>query len=238
MSEQPQDVRSALEDHLQEIRNRLIKSVVFVLIIACAFYSFVPLILQGFAAPVGNLVFIEPQEAFITNIKIAFWAGLFFSSPFILYQIWAFVSVGLSSREKKYVALFGPFSFALFVLGVCFGYFIIVPVGIKFLLGFATDMLTPMITFSKYVSFTAGLMLNFGLVFELPLVLAFLTKVGVTTPTFLADKRRHAIVLLFLLAAMFTPPDVVTQCLMAVPLLGLYELGIIFSKMAYKKHAG
>lgn len=229
-----EEKKLTLVEHLEELKGGVIKSVVF--ITACSFfvYYYVNSILPVLIKPVGKLVFITPQEAFITHVKIAFFGGLFLSSPFLLYQIWRFVSGGLKPQERKYTLIFGPLSFLFFILGITFGYFIIVPVGVKFLLGFATDILTPMLTVSKYISFIGTLTFVFGIVFQLPLVSLFLTKIGVVTPRFLSDKRKQAIVSIFILAAFFTPPDVVTQCLMAVPLLILYEIGIIFSKSVYR----
>lgn len=231
-----EEKRLTLSEHLEELRGRIIKSVIFLIIASSIFYNFVNIVLPHLIKPVGKLVFIAPQEAFISNIKIAFFGGLFLSSPFVLYEIWQFISEGLKSNERKYVAIFAPFSFILFVLGAGFGYFLIVPIGIKFLLGFATDILTPMITISRYISFVGMLTFAFGLIFQLPLACSFLTKIGIVTPLFLSSKRRHAIVLMFIAAATLTPPDVITQCLMALPLLVLYEIGIVFSKLAYKKY--
>lgn len=228
------DKELTLVEHLQELRGRVIKSVIFILIISCFLYNLVNLLLPNLVKPVGRLVFIAPQEAFIANIKIAFLGGLFLSSPFVLYQVWKFISVGLKPNEKKYALIFGPLSFIFFIFGASFGYFIVVPMGIRFLLGFATDFISPMITISRYISFMGTLTLTFGLVFQLPLISLFLTKIGVVTPAFLSNKRRHAIVFLFILAALLTPPDVITQCLMVAPLLILYELGVVFSKIAYK----
>ncbi len=228
------DKRLALTGHLEELRSRIIKSVIFMFIISCVVYGFVDRILPDLVRPVGRLVFIAPQEAFIANIKIAFLGGLFLSSPLVLYQAWKFTSVGLMPNERRYILIFGPLSFAFFILGAGFGYFIILPIGIRFLLGFATDSIIPMITISSYISFIGGITLAFGLVFQLPLVCVFLTKIGMLTPRFLAEKRRHAVVLIAILAAFLTPPDVITQVLMAVPLLILYELGIIFSRIVYR----
>ncbi|MCK5178232.1 MAG: twin-arginine translocase subunit TatC [Candidatus Omnitrophica bacterium] len=221
--------------HLEELRSRMIKSVVVIFVGILGTYVFVNPILPFLIEPVGKLVFIAPQEALVARIKIAFFGGLFFSSPFVLYQIWQFVSGGLNQQERKYIRIFGPLSFIFFVLGVCFCYFIITPISMRFLLGFASDLMEPMITVSKYISFVGTLTLTFGVIFELPLVTLFLTKIEVITPGFLAEKRKQAVVIMFISAAVLTPPDVVTQCFMAIPLLLLYELGIIFSKVAYKK---
>jgi len=223
-----------LTEHLEELRGSIVKSVISILICSCLIYSYINALLPFLIKPVGKLVFIAPQEAFIANIKIAFFGGLFLASPFVIYQIWKFVSAGLEKNEKKYVLMFGPVSFIFFVLGAGFGYFIIIPIGINFLLGFATDFVTPMITISKYISFVGALTFAFGAIFQLPLVSLFLTKIGVVTPAFLSSKRRHAIVFIFIAAALLTPPDAITQCLMAVPLIVLYEIGIILSKFAYR----
>jgi sec-independent protein translocase protein TatC len=226
-----------LARHLEELRSRILKSAAFIFIISCILYKFVDCILPLLIKPAGKLVFIIPQEAFLTNIKIALWGGLFLSSPFVLYEIWKFVSLGLMPRERRYVLLFGPLSFVFFVLGTVFGYFIIVSVGMKFLLGFASDSITPMLSIGRYISFISGIIFAFGVVFELPVAVLFLTKTGFVTPEFLSKKRRHIIVLIFILAAFLTPPDIVTQCLMALPLLVLYEISIIFSRAVWRKKA-
>ncbi|MEE8360391.1 MAG: twin-arginine translocase subunit TatC [Candidatus Omnitrophota bacterium] len=228
------DETRTFTEHLDELRSRLIKSVILVIIMAGVVYNFIKVIMPSLIKPVGKLVFIAPQEAFITNVKIALFGGLFLASPFVLYQIWRFISAGLEKNEIKYTLIFGPLSFLFFLIGITFAYLIVVPLGVKFLLGFATEYVTPMISVSKYISFVGALTLAFGVIFQLPLVSLFLTKLGVTTPSFLSKKRKHAIVLIFILAAIITPPDIVTQCLMAVPLLVLYEIGIMFSKMVYK----
>ena len=228
------DKELTLVEHLGELKGRVIKSVIFIIICSFFVYNYIDYILPVLTKPVGRLVFIAPQEAFITYVKIAFFGGLFLSSPFVLYQVWKFISCGLKPNERKYTSIFGPFSFLLFVLGSTFGYFVIVPIGIKFLLGFATELITPMIAVNRYISFIGTLTLAFGLVFQLPLISIFLTKIGIVTPLFLSRKRRHAIVFIFILAAIFTPPDIITQSLMAIPLLVLYEIGIIFSKLVYK----
>lgn len=229
------DNKLALSEHLEELRCRLIKSIVCIIIFSGLIYNFVNIILASLTRSVGKLVFIAPQEAFVTSIKLAFFGGLFVSSPFVIYQIWKFISRGLMPAERKYSLFFGPFSFIFFIAGAAFSYFLVVPIGVRFLLGFATDYLTPMISVSKYVSFVGTLIFAFGMIFQLPLVLLFLTKIGIVTPNFLRQKRKHAVVLIAVLAAVLTPPDVVTQVLMIVPLVLLYETGVIFSKIAYKK---
>lgn len=230
------DNKVSFVEHLSELRNRIIKSIIFIFICSVFIYNYIDILLAILVKPVGKLVFIAPREAFITNIKIAFFAGLFLSSPFVLYQVWRFISVALKRNEKKYALIFGLLSFVLFILGCIFGYFIIVPIGINFLLGFSSDFVTPMITISRYVSFVGTLTFAFSLVFQLPLIILFLTKIGIVTPKFLSARRKEMLVFIFILAAVLTPPDVITQALMALPLIVLYELGIIFSKIAYRKY--
>ena len=221
-------------EHLEELRKRIILSVVFVFFAAVSTYFFKESILQFVIKPIGKLIFISPQEAFVAYVKISLFAGLIVSSPFVLFQIWKFISAGLDLTERKYILLFGPLSLCFFIIGILFSYYIIVPIGLGFLMGFATPFLSPMISIDRYISFISALCLAFGVIFELPLAVLFLTKIGIITPTFLSSKRRYAILLVFIIAAFLTPPDVVTQCLMAVPLLVLYELSIIFSRLIYK----
>ena len=229
------DEKLIFTEHLEELRIRIIKSIICIVIAACLVYSFVDIILASLVKPVGRLVFIAPTEAFIARIKISLFGALFISAPVILYQIWRFASSGLKPNEKKYTLVLGPFSLILFYLGAFFSYLIIVPIGMRFLLGFATDFITPMITVSRYISFVGILTLSFGVIFELPLASLFLTKIGLVTPRFLSSRRRHAVVIMFIVAAVLTPPDIITQCLMALPLLALYEISIVFSKIGDRK---
>ena len=232
------DVKLTLVAHLDELRIRIIKSVISIVSATLFSYIFVDEILLYLTKPVGKLVFIAPQEALVANIKIAFFCGLFLSIPVVIFQVWRFVSSALEKQEKKHIRIFAPLSYIFFVIGSIFSFFIIVPMAINFLLGFASSNVVPMITVSRYVSFVGTLTLSFGLVFEVPIASLFLTKIGLVTPKMLRDKRKIAIVLIFISAAILTPPDVVTQCLMALPLVGLYEIGILFSKVVYRPDKG
>ncbi len=225
-----------LIEHLTELRSRIIKSLVFVIAASCLLYSFVDAILSSLIKPVGRLVFIAPHEAFISRIKIAFFAGLFMSSPFILYQTWRFVSSGLESKERKYIGIFGPLSLVFFFAGAAFGYFVIVPIGMNFLLGFSTETLVPMIGVSKYISFVGALTLSFGAVFELPLILLILGRVGLVGYQWLARNRKYALLINSVLSALLTPtPDAYTMLLMMVPIQILYEVSIWLVKFFGKK---
>lgn len=223
----------SLIEHLEELRSRIFKAAAAVAACSVAVYCYSEKILAILASPVGKLVFLGPTEAFAVYLKISVWGGLFVASPVVIYQIWRFLSAGLKMNEKKYVYLFMPVSFLLFVAGVSFGFFVIISYGMKFLLSFGNDFLTPMISVSKYVSFISAMLLAFGIVFQLPLAMFFLAKIGLVTPSFLAAKRRYAVLGIFIAAGVLTPgPDVFSQMAMAVPLLVLYEVGVALSKFA------
>lgn len=216
-------------DHLEELRSRLIKSVIFFIICSCFFYKYVDKAFYFFVKPVGRLIFTSPEEGFSVYMTLTLLGGVFLSAPFIFYQAWRFVSVGLSDHEKRYTAFFVPLSFFIFIGGALFGYAVILPIALKFFLSFSSPWLMPMITAGKYISFAGALILSFGMAFELPLVIAFLTKIGIVNPKFLTEKRGYVIVLIFIVSAVLTPPDCASQILMALPLWGLYEISILLS---------
>jgi sec-independent protein translocase protein TatC len=222
-------------DHYEELRGRLIKIAVAVFVAACLFYTVLDKVFEWLIQPVGRLVFIAPGEAFVARIMLTIFGGLFLALPVIMYQAWRFIASGLKKSEIKYVRIFAPCSFFLFIIGGLFAYFIAIPISIRFLLSFSTGFIVPMITVKSYISFVGTMLLAFGIIFELPLVLLFLTKIGIATPAFLIDKRKHAIVIILIVSALVTPPDCITQLIMAVPLVILYEIGIIISKWTYSE---
>jgi sec-independent protein translocase protein TatC len=231
-----------LTAHLQELRKRLVLSFIAVGIGFGICYTFSQTLFAVLAAPLlkvmpseGTMIFTSVAEAFFTYMKVAFLAGLVLASPFVLYQIWAFVAPGLYRHEKSYVVPFVFLGSFFFALGIFFAYLIVLPVGFKFLLGYATDFIKPLPSIKEYLSFSIKLLLAFGLVFEFPVVLLFLAKIGVVDAASLGRQRRYAILLIFIFAAVITPPDVVSQVLLALPLVGLYELGILLARMFGKK---
>lgn len=214
-------------EHLEEMRKRIIISLSSILAASIISYLATPQILKFISKPVGKLIFISPYEAFLTSIKIAVFCGIFLSSPVVLYQIWRFVSVGLKPVEYRYIMLFLPFSLLLFLGGAAFALFIVVPYGMRFLLSFATESVIPMLSLGRYVSAVGVLMLSFGIAFQLPIVIAFLSKIGLVTYQTLKQNRKYALLLIFVIAAMLTPgPDIFSQVALAIPLLILYEIGI------------
>jgi sec-independent protein translocase protein TatC len=182
-----------------------------------------------------DLHFIGLLEGFLVKLRTSFIAGMVLTSPFIFYQIWKFVSVGMTAREQKAVQVFFPVSLLLFVCGILIAYFIMMPVVIYFLIAGGGAGLTPNLTVSQYVSPVALCCLGFGVVFQLPLVILVLTRLGIVTPTFLRKKQKYAILMMFVLGAMLTPPDIVSQMLLAFPLIVLYEISIWLSKIAWAR---
>ena len=231
-----------LTAHLQELRKRLILSFITIGVGFVICYTFSQSLFDLLAKPLlkimptgGSLIFTSVAEAFFTYMKVAFIAGLILSSPFVLYQIWAFVAPGLYRHEKRYAIPFVLAGSFFFVLGIFFAYFIAIPIGFKFLLGYASDFIKPMPSMQEYLSFSIKFLLAFGLVFEFPVVLVLLARVGVIDAKMMARQRKYAILLIFIFAAVMTPPDLISQVLMALPLMGLYELSIILSKIFGKK---
>ncbi|NCO67883.1 MAG: twin-arginine translocase subunit TatC [Nitrospirae bacterium CG_4_10_14_0_8_um_filter_41_23] len=180
-----------------------------------------------------KLVFLAPAEAFWMNIKVAFVAGLILALPVIFYQLWKFISPGLLHKEKRYVVPFILLATSLFLIGAAFCFFIVLPFAMGFLLTYKVgDFLSPMLSVGNYVDFCLKFILAFGAVFELPIAIIFFTRMGIVTPKTLAKNRKYAILLAFVVAAILTPtPDAFNQTLMAVPIIVLYEVGIILSRI-------
>ncbi len=224
--------------HLEELRKRLIVCFIAVGVGFAASYGFKEHLFQILVRPLtqvmgegDTLIFTGLPEAFFTYLKVAFLAGIMLASPVLLYQFWMFVAPGLYEKEKKIMLPIVFLSTFFFVGGALFGYFLVFPLGFQFFLGFATDTIRPMPSMKEYLSFSAKLLLAFGVVFELPLVLTFMARLGIVSVDFLKKNRKYAILLFFAGAAIITPPDVVTQVMMALPLMVLYEISIIGARI-------
>jgi sec-independent protein translocase protein TatC len=229
-------------DHLDELRKRLITCFVAVGIGFLASYAFKEEIFYILVDPLqqamkngDTLIYTRLPEAFFTFLKTALISGIILSSPVILYQFWIFIAPGLYNREKKLLVPILFLSTLFFTGGALFGYFIVFPWGFKFFLSFATDNIRAMPSMREYLSFAAKLLLAFGIVFELPLVITFLAKLGIVSVDFLKKNRKYAILIFFVGSAMLTPPDVVTQIMMAMPLMLLYEISILGARVFGKK---
>ena len=229
--------------HLEELRRRIIICLISVGVAFLICYAFKERIFEFVAIPLvaslpeanSWMIFTGVTEAFFTYLKVSFLAGIFISLPVIFYQLWSFIAPGLYAKEKKVVIPFVIFSTLFFITGASFGYFVVFPFGFKFLLGFANDTIRPFPSLKEYLSFATKLLVAFGLVFEMPLITYFLSKLGILTHKTLSRNRRYYIVIAFLLSAALTPPDVVTQMLMAGPILILFEISVIVAKVFGKK---
>jgi sec-independent protein translocase protein TatC len=228
--------------HLDELRRCLIVCFVAVGIGFALSYGFKEKLFQILTRPLigvmqtgDKLIFTGLPEAFFTYLKVAFLSGLILATPVIFYEFWMFVAPGLYKKEKRLMVPIVFLSTLFFVGGSFFGYFIVFPYGFKFFLGFASETIQPLPSMREYLSFASKLLLAFGLVFELPLVITFLAKLGIVSVSFLKKNRKYALLLFFVGAAILTPPDVVTQIMMALPLMVLYEISIVGARIFGKK---
>lgn len=222
-------------DHLEELRGRIIKSLISIILFSIVAYVFSERVLEFITRPIPEVYFMAPTEAFSTRIKISLIAGIIISVPVIFYHLWRFIAPGLFRKEMKMLIPFVLASTIFFLIGAVFCFFLVLPLSIKFLLGFGTEKLKPMIQIKDYVSFVSYLILAFGAVFELPVISYFLGKIGIITADTLRKGRRYAVTAILILAAVITPPDVFSQFMLAGPLYFLYEVSILVVKFTGKK---
>lgn len=238
------DDRMPLTSHLEELRRKLIIAGVSWLVAFLACYAFAEPLFDLIASPVRaalpegtSLVFITATEPFFTYLKIGALAGLLVSMPVIFWQIWSFVAPGLYQHEKRYIVPFVLASTLCFATGAFFGYQYVFPMAFKVLIEFGTGSgeLNAMLSMGSYLSLSSKLLLAFGLVFELPVVIFFLARMGIVDHKMLARNRKFALLAAFLTGAMLTPPDVFSQTALAVPFIVLYEIGIIVARIFGKR---
>jgi sec-independent protein translocase protein TatC len=235
--------RMPLTEHLVELKKRLVRSLIAVGFGFGVCYYFKDGLFKIITKPLmavmpkdSYMIFTSLPEAFFTYMKVAFFSSLLFTAPFWLYQIWKFISPGLYPREKKYVVPFVLSSSLLFIGGVLFAYFLALPPAFGFFVEFSSDTLRPMFTMREYLSFALKFLLAFGVSFQLPVFIFFMTKIGIVNSRILAKQRRYAILIIFITAAVLTPsPDAFTQIIMAIPLMILYEISVFLAKYAEKK---
>ena len=224
--------------HLYELRDRLIKSVIAIAVATVIAFVFADWIFYYLTKPAGDipLIYIEMTEMLGTYMRVSLVAGIALAMPYLVYHVIMFVSPALTPREKKYVFLVLPWIALMFIGGVVFGYFVLIPPALKFLLTFGANIATPQIKVGNYIALVTRLLLSIGLVFELPVVTTFLARIGVVKAKWLAGRRRPAIIIAFILAAAITPTfDPINQSLVAVPLIVLYELSIWLARLVQKK---
>ena len=224
--------------HLIELRERLLKAVAAVLVILLALIPFANKLYGYLALPLirhlpqgGTMIATEVASPFLTPIKLAFFVALILAMPVILYQLWAFVAPGLYRHEKRLAVPILVSSVLLFYLGCAFAYFFVLPAVFKFTTAMAPAGVAVMPDISHYLSFVLGLFLAFGLCFEVPVVLVILVALGIVSTEQLASSRRYAIVGAFAVAAVLTPPDALSMFMLAVPMILLYEVGIIGARL-------
>ena len=236
-----------LRPHLVELRKRLGLSVLSVFIAFIVAFTFHEAILEWITAPLntalaqvaelskkaadGMVTTHQVGGAFFVALKVSFFAGLLGALPFILYQIWLFIAPGLYSNEKKMILPFVIGGSVMFFVGVMFAYYVVTPFGFQFLITFGSFLYTPLINIEDYVGFFTKIMMGFGIAFELPVFAYFLALLGLVTDKTLIDFFRYAVLIIFVVAALLTPPDVLTQLLMAAPLVILYGISILIVRM-------
>ena len=262
MSEEPQvpgldeaggeEKEMSFFEHLEELRWRIIRSLIAVVvgtIVAWIFNDWLmngvllhPIIHLNANLTAGqqpiHLQNLKPFGQLMLYMEVALVGGILLSLPYLFYQLWAFIAPGLMPKERRYIGAIVVFSTFCFFAGVVFAYFVMLPAALTFFAGFGTPQIQNNIAINEYMSFIVSVLLAAGVVFELPMVSWFLSKLGILTPKFMRKYRRHAIVVIFILAAVLTPgTDPVSQVLLAIPLIVLYEVSILVSVIAWRGRA-
>ena len=227
-----------LKPHIADLRKRLVISILTLIVMFFICFSFYEPILEWMMQPVkavlpegSQMVAIEIQETFFTALKVSFFSAFFLSLPVIFWQLWLFMAPGLYDHEKKLVFPFVFFATLMFVSGAAFAYYVVVPFGFEFLIAFGSTVVTILQSIGKYVGFFTKLLFGFGVSFELPVITFFLAKIGLVDDQMLKDFFKYAVVIIFIFSALLTPPDVITQFLMAGPLILLYGVSIYIAKV-------
>ena len=221
--------------HLEELRTRIIRSLIAIALGSLVSYYFIDEIMAYITLPVGRLYYLQPAEAFFSYIKIAAFSGFLLALPVIFYQIWRFVLPALTVSERTVIGLLVPSSVFLFVAGLAFAFFLVLPAAVRFFMGLGSESLLPMFTLHQYFDFMLSILLPFGAVFELPLIFIVLARLGLVTSNFMHSKRRYVMFWSFVLGALLTPPDVFTQTMIALPLILLYELSYFVVKYVLRR---
>lgn len=232
----PYDKDMTLTEHLQELRGCLIKSIAALILgTGCSIY-FLQDIMDILTAAAKELYYMRPAEAFMIYMKVALLSGLILSSPFILYELYSFVRPALTLRERRFTLICIPLSLVLFITGMIFSYSFVFPRGLEFFLGFAAGKVNPLISMESYLDFMLMLVVPFGFAFNVPVVLTLLAYLNIVSAKMLMKYQRHVILVAFIIAGVITPtPDVITQTLLAVPLILLYEVSIVIIKCVLRR---
>ncbi len=231
--EEPQERPMTLMEHLGELRTRLVRSFIAIGLAFMVCYTFSEQLFAELCKPLiaalpegSKLIFTALPEAFFVYLKVGLVAAIFVVSPYLFYQIWAFISPGLYDEEKKYIVPMALISAIFFFSGAGFCFFVVFPYAFTFFVGFASEDIAAMPSLGEYLGFSLKLLIAFGLIFEMPLFTFFLARMGIVTAERMRSFRRYAVLCIFIIAAILTPPDVISQLLMAMPMMILYEISI------------
>ena len=228
-------MRHGMAEHLEALRWALLRSLIVLILVALAAYWFSERILEFLAAPVGHLYFFTPPEAFWAKIKLSLLTGAVLSAPYTIAEAWFFVAPGLKPKEKRWGLPGVLFAVVMFYTGCALALFGAVPIGVRFLASFGGEAMSPFFGASSYINFVALMVLSFGVLFETPVVMMLLTGIGLMNPSAVAKKRSYVIVAAFAVAAVVTPTvDFVTQIGLALPLILLFELGLVLSRLVLR----
>jgi sec-independent protein translocase protein TatC len=237
MSDETEGVQETFLSHLIELRTRLMRSIIAVVIVLLALFPFAKEIYAFLAEPLvhvlpqgGTMIATEVTGTFLVPLKVTLMAAFLIALPYVLYQAWAFVAPGLYQHEKRLVAPVLVSSMFFFLVGMAFAYFVVFPVAFRFFAGYTPQGVQMATDIDKYLSFVLTMFLAFGITFETPVVVVVLVRLGVVSLAKLKSARPYVIVGAFVMGAVFTPPDVISQCLLAIPLWLLYELGLLLAR--------
>ena len=227
----PPDKDMPLTAHLQELRSCILKSLAALLAGSAVSLCFIQDIVCLLTSAAGNLYYMKPAEAFVIYMKLTIFCGLILALPFILRQIYSFISPALTDKERRFLLLALPVMLLLGIGGMVFAYLFVFPRGLAFFLSFAGDRLTPLLSLESYLGFMLMLTAPFAFIFNIPIAILLLGCCGIVRTATLTKYRKHVIFAAFILAAVITPtPEIITQCLLAIPMVVLYEISIIFLK--------
>ncbi|MGO1468401.1 MAG: twin-arginine translocase subunit TatC [Tissierella sp.] len=231
-----QDKKETIVGHLSELRKRIIYSFISLIFFSVLSYNFSEPIVKNMISktPEIDFVFITPTELFMSYLKISIIAGIVLSLPIIIFNIWLFVKPGLDLHERKLIVRSLFLGGILFLLGATFAYLFVFPMTLVFFTSFQIDEIQAMISFSSYLAFAITFILSFGLIFEMPILMTIIVKFGLVSTETLRKNRKIAILVIFIVAAILTPPDIISQTLLSLPMILLFEIGLFFSKLVEK----
>ena len=230
-------------DHLEELRWRLVRSLVAIIICSILSFGYIDKILVFLLFPTTKtsnpivLQSLQVQSMFLIKWFISFISGFIISLPYLMYQLWSFVAPGLKVNEKQFALPFVFFAFTSFVSGIIFGYLVLIPFSLEFFSGIAAPHVENNFSIQYYFSFLTWLLMGSGLIFQLPVVSLVLSAIGVLTPAFMRHYRKHSLVVIMILSSFITPPDPISMLIMSIPLVLLYEISIGVSWLVNKRKA-